>query len=310
METTLKTMNQIPLRRIDLAIGKPIPWAIYDKNKNLLLRIGQIIENHQQLEALVKKGIFRLPKSAPAPSQVTLTMPLATGTDGDANDNGYAFEEMKLPVSSRLQLQTVSEQTTERFLAKYLGHIKGVSLLVTAPVVDDKVLFIREGQAFIVRAFTGKTAFGFTASVIRACNVPMPYLHLSYPKQLQGVEIRTAKRLAVNIPATSQALAMPDAQALPCLLINVSPTGALVAAAHTLGKIGDSVRMAFRINLGPIDGSIETTGIIRSITPQEDATDNAFCVHHGVQFKELQQPDILLLHSLAYQKMVEGSSES
>ncbi len=147
METTVKTMNPIPLRRIDLAIGKPIPWAIYDKNQNLLLRAGQIIENHQQLVALVKKGLFRLPKSAPAPSQVALTLPLNSGTDGDASENGYEFEEIKLPVINRLQLQTVSEQTTERFSVKYLGHIKGVSLLVTAPVVDDKVLFIREGQS-------------------------------------------------------------------------------------------------------------------------------------------------------------------
>lgn len=308
MENAVKTMTPIPLRRIDLAIGKPVPWAIYDKNQNLLLRVGQIIENHQQLEALVKKGPYRLPKSAPVPSQVALTMPLSGSTEG--GDCSYEFEEMKLPVSSRLQLQTVSEQTTERFPAKYLGHIKGVSLLVTAPVVDDKVLFIREGQPFIVRAFTGKTAFGFTASVLRACNVPTPYLHLSYPKQLHGVEIRTAKRLPVNIPATSLALASTDAE-LPCLLINVSPTGALIAAAQTLGNIGDSIRVAFRINLGPIDGNIETTGIIRSITPVDDAaTEKEFSVHHGVQFKELQQPDILLLHSLAYQKMVESSSDS
>lgn len=303
-------MNPIPLRRIDLAIGKPVPWAVYDKNQNLLLRAGQIIENHQQLAALVKKGLFRLPKNAPAPSQVALTMPLAASTDGDDNDNAYEFEEMKLPISSRMQLQAVSEQSTERFPAKYLGHIKGVSLLVTTPIVDDKVLFVREGQVFIVRAFTGKTAFGFTASVLRACNAPVPYLHLSYPKQLQGVEIRATKRLAVNIPATSQTLTNTHAQTLPCLLINVSPTGALVAAAQALGNSGDAIRLAFRINLGPIDGNIEATGIIRSITPQEDATDKAFSVHHGVQFKGLQQLDILLLHSLAYQKMVEGSSES
>ena len=304
-------MNSIPLRRVDLAIGKPVPWAIYDKNKNLLLRVGQVIENHQQLEALIKKGLFRLPKSAPAPSQgVALTMPLNPGTEGDA-DNGYEFEEMKLPVSSRLQLQTASEQTTVRYPSKYLGHIKGVSLIVTAPIVDDKVMFVREGQPFIVRAFTGKTAFGFTANVLRACNAPIPYLHLSYPKHLQGVEIRTAKRLAVNIPATSQALASADAAAQACLLINVSPTGALIAAAQTLGTIGDSIRVVFRINLGPIDGSIEATGIIRSITPVEEATtEQQFKINHGVQFKDLQQPDILLLHSLAYQKMIEGSTEN
>jgi len=172
-------------------------------------------------------------------------------------------------------------------------------------------MFIREGQSFIVRTFTGKTAFAFTASVLRACNAPIPYLHLRYPKQLQGVEIRTAKRLAVNISAISHPFASPDTEGVPCLLINASPTGALIAAAQDLGKIGDSIRVAFRIQLGPIDGSIATTGIIRSITPMDAATtDRQFSVHHGVQFKELQQPDILLLHSLAYQKMVEGSSES
>lgn len=68
-------MNSIPLRRIDLVIGKPVAWAIYDKNKNLLLRVGQVIETHQQLESLIKKGLFRLPKSTPVPNQVALTIP-------------------------------------------------------------------------------------------------------------------------------------------------------------------------------------------------------------------------------------------
>jgi len=93
-------MNSIPLRRIDLVIGKPVPWAIYDKNQNLLLRVGQVIETHQQLESLIKKGLFRLPKSTPAPSQVALTMPLSTSAENGSNDSNYEFEEMKSKVSA------------------------------------------------------------------------------------------------------------------------------------------------------------------------------------------------------------------
>ena len=85
-------------------------------------------------------------------------MPIATGDENTGMDTSYDFEEMKLQVGSRLQLQISSEQNSERHLAKYLGHIKGVSLLVTTPIVDEKVLFIREGQNFVVRAFSGKTA--------------------------------------------------------------------------------------------------------------------------------------------------------
>ena len=299
-------MKPIPLRRIDLAVGKPLPWAIYDQNQNLLLRAGQMIENHQQCKGLLKKGLFRLPKSAPAPTQgVMLAMPSAS------DDPGYDFDEMKLPVGSRLQLQITSEPNLERHFAKYLGHIKGVSLLVSTPLVDDKVLFMREGQTLILRAFTGKTAFGCNASVMRTCNAPIPYLHLSYPKQLQGVEIRSSKRLAVNLAATVQVLDGTDTASVDCLIVNVSPSGALIAATQAFGKIGDTIQVAFRIQLGPIDGEIKTQGIVRSLTPVVDAAhDHQPSIHHGVQFKQLQQPDILLLHSLAYQKLVDSSSEN
>jgi len=304
-------MKLIPLRRIDLALGKPLPWAIYDKNKNLLMRASEVIETHQQYEGLLKKGLFRLPKSAAAPAQGVALAKLNTGSDDkDGNESSYEFEEVKLAVGSRLQLQTSTDQEPERYIAKYLGHIKGVSLLVATPVVDDKVQFVREGQTFIVRAFTGKTAFGFTSSVIRVCNAPTPYLHLSYPKQLHGVEIRSTKRLPVNLIAAAQKIDEAEAVSVPCLIINVSPSGALVAAAQSLGKINDTIQVAFRIKLGPIDGYIETMGIIRSITPVDDtAHDNKYSMHHGMQFNELQQNDILLLHSLAYQKLVDGSAE-
>jgi len=304
-------MKLIPLRRIDLALGKPLPWAIYDKNSNLLMRASEVIETHQQYESLLKKGLFRLPKSAAAPAQgVALARSNTASEDNGGNDTNYDFDEVKLPIGSRLQLQTATDHDSERHIAKYLGHIKGISLLVTTPIVDDKVQFVREGQTFIVRAFTGKTAFGFTSSVLRVCNAPTPYLHLSYPKQLHGVEIRSAKRLPVNLIATAQKLDTAEAASVPCLIVNVTPSGALVAAEQSLGNINDTIQVAFRIKLGPIDGTIETKGIIRSITPVEDsAGDNQYSMHHGMQFNELQQNDILLLHSLAYQKLVDGSAE-
>ncbi len=310
LEACNKSMKLIPLRRIDLTIGKPLPWAIYDKNQNLMMRAGEVIETHPQFEGLIKRGLFRLPKSIAAPAQgVAMAAMPAAGAENTGSDSSYDFEEMKLPVGSRLQLQLSTDQDSERHNAKYLGHIKGVSLLVTTPVVDGKVLFIREGQTFIVRTFTGKTAFGFTASVIRACNAPTPYLHLSYPKQLHGVEIRSTKRLAVNIIASIQLL-NSEAASVSGLIVNVSPSGALIAATKALGKVGESILVTFRVKLGPIDGYIETKGIIRSITHVEDgAGEDAQKLNHGIQFKELQQPDILLLHSLAYQKMVDGSAE-
>lgn len=304
-------MKLIPLRRIDLSIGNPLPWAVYDADKNLLLRPGDVIRTRPQFESLFKKGLYRLPKSASATANESgLAMPMLNKVEDASTINTFDFDEANLPVGSRLQLQSNTEQNPERHTAKYLGHLKGLSLMVSTPVVDGKVLLMREGQSFIVRAFTGKTAFGFTASVLRVCSTPTPYLHLSYPKQLSGVEIRSTKRLEVNIIANVQAYEPESAESCPCLIVNVSPSGALVAAEGKLGTVGEAVKLAFRVKLGVIDGYISTKAVIRSITPIKDtAHELKYNLHHGMQFPELQQTDILLLHSLAYQKLIESSTE-
>lgn len=300
-------MKLIPLRRIDLTLGEALPWAVYDKNQNLLLRPGDVIRTRPQMESLLKKGLYRFPKSAQPDHADMVVMPQIDGIQDSNAANTYDFDDMELPIGSRLQLQSNTEQNPERHTAKYLGHIKGSSLMISTPVVDGKVLFLREGQSFIVRAFTGKTAFGFSASILRVYNAPIPYLHLSYPKQLHGVEIRGTKRLEVNIIATAEAYEPDNSPALPCLIINVSPNGALVAAENKLGNVGSAVKLAFRVRIGPIDGYISTKGTIRSITSVKDsAHELKYNIHHGMQFTELQQQDILLLHSLAYQKMCEN----
>lgn len=301
-------MKLIQLRRIDLALGKPAPWPVYDKNNNMILRPGQTIDNHSQLETLFKQGLFRAPKSAPPINQTAARIVDAKPPENGEAETQYDLEEMQLPVGNRLQLQAAVDNAAPRYAARYLGHIKGVSVIVSTPLEDEKVLFIREGQTFIVRAFTGKTAFGFTSTVMRACNAPYPYLHLAYPKQLQGVEIRRSKRMSVKIIGSLQSQTTENAPAQPCLIVNLSPTGALVTAPQQLGNMDEKIQLSFRIKSGPVDDYIEALGTLRSVTLGEESNDGPQ-FNHGIQFHDLQQRDILLLHSLAYQKYVEGGAE-
>lgn len=301
-------MKLIQLRRIDLALGKPAPWPVYDKNNNMVLRAGEAIDNHSHLENLFKQGLFRAPKSAQPINQAAPRVTEARPQDGGEPETQYDLEEMQLPVGNRVQLQSTQDQSSPRYSGRYLGHIKGISVMVSTPTEDEKILFIREGQTFIVRAFTGKTAFGFTSAVIRACNAPYPYLHLAYPKQLQGVEIRRSKRMAVRIIGSLQSQTIENAQPQSCLIVNLSPTGALLTAAAQLGKMDEKIQLSFRIKSGPVDDYVEALGTIRSISLSEDTKDGVQ-FNHGIQFHDLQQRDILLLHSLAYQKFVEGGAE-
>jgi hypothetical protein len=42
-----------------LAIGKPLPWTVYDSSGNLLLRQGHVIQTNAQLEQLFERGLFK-----------------------------------------------------------------------------------------------------------------------------------------------------------------------------------------------------------------------------------------------------------
>lgn len=42
-----------------LAIGKPLPWTVYDSRGNLLLRQGHVIQTNAQLEQLFERGLFK-----------------------------------------------------------------------------------------------------------------------------------------------------------------------------------------------------------------------------------------------------------
>ncbi|MDB5992343.1 MAG: hypothetical protein JWQ10_3746 [Herbaspirillum sp.] len=62
-------MNRRRISLSDIVIGEPLPWDIYDVAEKLLLRKDFVVENEQQIEALLARGMFVAAKpSAPAPT--------------------------------------------------------------------------------------------------------------------------------------------------------------------------------------------------------------------------------------------------
>lgn len=230
-------------------------------------------------------------------------MSRAPESESAQNESVIAFDDINLQVGASVQVQS-ADGGGQRYFATVIGFVKGKTLLVSNPVVDDKLIFVREGQSFIVRVFNGKSAYGFSSSILKACTMPIAYLHLSFPKRIQGVPIRRSDRMDVKLIASIQSmLEDADKATLPALILNVSPAGALIHAKQTLGKVGDAIKVTFRIKLNMIDGYVEADGVIRSIKEAAQDQPNAPGLLHGVEFIELRQNDILLLHSLAYQKL-------
>jgi hypothetical protein len=45
----------VPVRKADIELGKPLPFAAYDADRNLLLNRGVIVSSEHQVDVLIAK---------------------------------------------------------------------------------------------------------------------------------------------------------------------------------------------------------------------------------------------------------------
>ncbi|MEB3734325.1 flagellar brake protein [Halopseudomonas pachastrellae] len=135
----------IALTEEDIPVGKPLPWNVVDADGKVLFAQSKVVENRSLLKQLVKLGLFR------------------SGTAEQASNGEGAtvstLEQIQLAPGDAVQLQTMNNNSAERYQVRMIGFHAPVSLLVTAPTVQGKLVFVKEGQQFLVRGFVGKDAW-------------------------------------------------------------------------------------------------------------------------------------------------------
>jgi c-di-GMP-binding flagellar brake protein YcgR len=240
--------SHIPVRKRDIGLGKPLPWAVYDGHGNLVLNRGCIVETETQFEALTESGLYR-ERHAGDESSRSRRDGQDTGDSGaveHAAERAASLDEIKLAIGDFFQIQAQVEQAENRYYVRLIGYLKGKSVLVTVPEADGRLCLVREGQAFVVRFFAGKNAYAFTANVLRSSNIPFPHMHLSYPSQVRGLVVRTGERVPVRIIC---AVAVQDGTktvAAAGLLTNLSVSGAMLSSKSRLGPAVDQVSRRYQ----------------------------------------------------------------
>ncbi|HRQ48488.1 MAG TPA: flagellar brake protein, partial [Rhodocyclaceae bacterium] len=137
-----------------------------------------------------------------------LALAEATGTPGGAAPGSgatnkpvaeppqiFTFADMKLGIGDRLQIQLPAHLQSERAFVRVVGYLENTSLIVTAPSRNGVRLELLENEVLIVRAFSRQSAFAFNCSILRVCKLPFDYLHLSFPRRIQGTVIRKSTRV-------------------------------------------------------------------------------------------------------------------
>jgi c-di-GMP-binding flagellar brake protein YcgR len=220
----------------------------------------------------------------------------------EAIEKTASLDDVKLMPGDALQLQSMVDGQQERLTVRIIGVMKPKSVLVTAPVIDGRLIFVRDAQPFLVRAFSGLNVCAFKSRVLKAQHVPFPYLHLAYPDSVQIMRIRKAVRARVQV--ITAIYDQPGGKQIGAgRIVDLSVGGARIQSPNVTVAKDQTIFLAFKIKLDDIEEIVETAAAVRAVT-REDDDDGRKVTALGIQFEELQPQHRLIIMNLVYQYLL------
>ena len=295
----INAASRVSVRPTEIAVGKPLLWSVYDASGTLLLKSGFVVENQQQIEVLAKNGFFRDTRL----DNLGSLRDEAAGAAGDGpeavKEAMVSMEEARWRIGESLSLQPFDNPSL-RYTVRLIGFVKNKTVLVTAPSLDGKFGFIRDGQTFVVRSFSGKRAYAFTAAAVKSVHAPHPDLHLSYPQEVRATTIRKGSRAAVRIIA-SVSLGEP-ARTFAAKLADLSAGGTSFVARLALGVKGEQGQVKFKLNVAGHTAFLSLRAVLRSVT-----SDGGEFHNHGFEFLAIPVDERMILSAFVHQALEDGA---
>ncbi|PXW87784.1 PilZ domain-containing protein [Nitrosomonas sp. Nm84] len=280
-------MNLIQIQKSDLIVGQSLPWDLFDQEHRPILKRGHVIKTTDELNKLEESPLFRKESAA---------------KQAHSGKIGLNFESMQLKVGHKLQLKLsspakeISGETNNSFYRTTLiGYVQDITLIVSMPASNESFL---EGDQILVRLFSGKCVYSFTAYVDKIIKIPFKYLHLSFPKYILGQTIRKSRRVKCNIPAS-----VAD-NPIPLTITDISATGAEIKATSLLGEPGTTIMLSFAIQILDKEVPLSIKSTIRSVKQINENGQETSCF--GIEFNELESSQTFSLRSFIYQEIVEN----
>lgn len=207
---------------------------------------------------------------------------------------------LNLQVGNTLQLQRISPEYTDRYTVTLIGYLEGRGLIVTTPLVHEKVQFIKDGMRFAVRILQGSNVMGFISTVTHSASKPFPHLHLSYPTEIESLAVRNAERINANLPALVRNTREPDNDDSwqPALVKDLSMTGARLESIEPLGRKGERLVVKFEVDVcGEKEEIMILTDICNRsvISHHNDPEDSRYCC--GISFRQVNRFQEVMLNN-------------
>jgi c-di-GMP-binding flagellar brake protein YcgR len=213
------------------------------------------------------------------------------------------LSSMKLGIGDVLQLQDFAPEKRRHYV-KLIGYLSKKSILVSHPMHEEKLIFIKKGESYLVRGFSGTKTYEFTTDVINVCLAPYPYLHLSYPSQVSAINMRCAMRIKLILVCSVRSTV--EHGTTSGTINDMSISGARIHSKLAFGKVGDSVEVSFRLPVDGDDQLLVVPAIIRNLNVERVSDKGEAMVATGLEFQQSESNERNTLQYFIYKNMAES----
>ena len=292
-------MSRVPVKPQDFEIGQPLRWDIYDTNGQLILARGTVLASEQDKEQILTRRHVR-------ELDLRIEVPDGHGTQQRSEarrEVRVLLDETRIQPGDAMQLQ--GSVDARRHAVRLIGYHRSKSIIVTNPVADGSPIYLKEGQAFIARIFSGKFVYAFPCTVLASMAKPYPYLHLSYPADVVGLNIRKGERVRLRVIA---AFDTDDGRRGAGVIVDLSSGGAFVLSKSSELTMGCYVILKFKVTISGIEYVMELPGYVRAVRDNDD--EPTLGRGHGIEFVNVSPEDNLVLSSFIFQQIADNRASS
>ena len=227
----------------------------------------------------------------------------SANTDAKEIPTQLAYRDLKL--GETLQLKPLSDETgAVQYFVKYIGGIEKGSLICTLPMIDEKVMFIKENTGFSVRLFSGKNVYAFNSLVEVVYSRPYPHMHLKYPRDTYSSKIRNNQRVSCNIIALASAIAggQMDSSKTSGRILDMSMGGIMFEANKIAVEPGNKMATSFKVSMEEEEVLFAIPSILRNLIEKKQE-DGRIIYQHGIQFEEIPFHQKIMLQNYIFQTL-------
>lgn len=195
------------------------------------------------------------------------------------------FDFIRLHMGVPVQVERL-ESAGHKFNVRYVGAIKGKSIILTLPSENGGGIQVQPGQSYVIRGFDGKYAYAFTSRALQTRLSPFPYAHFSYPEKVEYKVVRKALRIMVHLPAE----VVRDNEPTHVTMLDLSENGSMLDAPKSIGDVSGKVVIQFDIVIGGSKSRLKLPARIRNARPKD-----AENLQVGIEFEDIPREEMLML---------------